>query len=70
MTSRVHPGETPASHVFNGLLDFLLREDDERSVLYAFSLCDCAYGYKHNKLSRNELEYMLTLTLHVCTHQS
>lgn len=32
LSSRVHPGETPASFVFNGFLDLILRSKDERAI--------------------------------------
>ena len=32
LTSRVHPGESPASHVFEGCLQFLLDPIDPRAI--------------------------------------
>jgi hypothetical protein len=32
ISARVHPGETPASHVLNGCLDLLMRPNDARAV--------------------------------------
>lgn len=33
ITGRVHPGETPASHVVHGLLEYLLSPDPNAAVL-------------------------------------
>jgi murein tripeptide amidase MpaA len=33
ITSRVHPGETPASYVLNGILSFLTNEKSEQAKI-------------------------------------
>ena len=31
LSSRVHPGEVPGSHIFNGFLDFITNTEDLRA---------------------------------------
>jgi cytosolic carboxypeptidase protein 5 len=33
LTARVHPGETPASYVLNGILNFILNEKSEQAKI-------------------------------------
>lgn len=45
ISSRVHPGETPASFIFEGFLDFITNPNDPRAKLlrdeYVFKLIPC-----------------------------
>jgi hypothetical protein len=64
VTCGVHPGEKPANHLFNGVVEFLLRADDARAKrlreLYVFQLVpmlnpDGAFRghYRHDALGQN-----------------
>ena len=45
LSARVHPGETPSSFVLNGIINFILREEDEQAKLlrekFVFKIIPC-----------------------------
>jgi len=70
LTSRVHPGETPASYVLNGILNFILNEkSDQAKILrdkFVFKVIpilnpDGVYRgyYRHDTKNQNLNRYYL-----------
>eukprot|EP00347_Sterkiella_histriomuscorum_P010374 403376546 len=45
LSARVHPGEVPSSHVLNGIINFLLQENDQQAKLlrenFVFKIIPC-----------------------------
>jgi murein tripeptide amidase MpaA len=73
LTSRVHPGETPASFVLNGILSFILNEKSEQAKIlrerFVFKVIpilnpDGVYRgyYRHDTKNQNLNRYYLEPT--------